>query len=622
MGCLGHRKKVVEESADQKWDYINLHDFKAKGCGPGFAYVWLWFLLIISVAVYGVDTFTAVNLLILDNWSSKIEPGIPFYISKWIFSVCILLSFVNLGFEAWRAIRVIKRGNVAASFLDPLAVRWESIRPGSGEGWKRFLVFAELTKDRKGGEYIALFTYFNLQAWIRVIICSGPRQVINAFTFRDVYNSKLSGSSSTVEGSIALFFDKIRALAVEDYQQAVILGAMAFTLVVWVFSVLFFIASVLFYVTFLCHWIPRGDGGLGGYCERKVNQRLKKIVTQKVNKALAKGQHERLKAEYNNAIKNGEKPPMERMATLPTLPNVGLAPAAVAPMTARSKDDALPEMPMLNRNETTTTLPAYSSRAGSPGGIEMNNMGPKRPVPSRSGTMTTTASGYSTRAPLLGSAADMGTGRPESPVPTVPDISMANVPPVGAGHSNMRMPSTRTPAPSRTLTGQRMDSYDRNDNFSRSTPAPRQYEAYAPDGHHSPAPSGTTYQGWGPSRGEDMSRLPPSRYPGMSASPAPYTSYNERPAPGPRYQPPRSATGQFPPRDMDYHQPQRTMTAPMPSRGPDVHQYDRSYPPQRAPQGWDYSQEYGQDPGRTGTPRNERGPGYGYDVESQRDYGY
>jgi hypothetical protein len=163
MGCLGHRKKVVEESADQKWDYINLHDFKAKGCGPGFAYVWLWFLLIISVAVYGVDTFTAVNLLILDNWSSKIEPGIPFYISKWIFSVCILLSFVNLGFEAWRAVRVIKRGNVAASFLDPLAVRWESIRPGSGQGWERFLVFAELTKDRKGGEYIALFTYFNLQ---------------------------------------------------------------------------------------------------------------------------------------------------------------------------------------------------------------------------------------------------------------------------------------------------------------------------------------------------------------------------------------------------------------------------------------------------------------------------
>lgn len=436
-------------------------------------------------------------------------------------------------------------------------------------------------------------------------------------------------NSSTVEGSISTFFEKIKTLAEEDYQQAVILGAMAFTLVVWVFSVLFFIASVLFYVTFLCHWIPRGDGGLGGYCERKVNQRLKKIVTQKVNKALAKGQHERMKAEYDNAIKNGEKPPMQRMATLPTLPNVGLAPAAApTPLTARSKDDALPEMPMLSRNETTTTLPAYSSRPGTPGGIEMNNMGSKRPVPSRSGTMTTTASGYSTRAPLLNSAADMGTGRPESPVPAIPDINMANIPPVGAGHSNMRsdasvrMPSTRTPAPGRTLTAQRMDAYDQNGSFSRSTPAPRHYDAYTPDDHHSPAPSGTTYQGWGPNRGEDMSRPPPSRYPGLSASPAPYASYNERPAPGPRYQPTRSATGQVPPRSMDYQQPHRTMTAPIPSRGPDANQYDRSYPSQRGPQGWDYGQEYGQDPGRTGTPRNQRGPGYGYDVESQRDYGY
>mgnify|MGYP002350945462 CR=1 FL=1 len=162
MGCLSHRKKETVEFGDQKWEYVSLNDFKARGCGPGFAYGWLWFLLIISVAVYVVDSIVAVNLLIFDRWSSSIEPGIPLHISKWIFSVCILLSFVNLGFEAWRAFRVIKRGNVVQSFLDPLAVRWESIRMGNGQGWKRFLVFTELTKSKKGGEYIAVFTYFQL----------------------------------------------------------------------------------------------------------------------------------------------------------------------------------------------------------------------------------------------------------------------------------------------------------------------------------------------------------------------------------------------------------------------------------------------------------------------------
>lgn len=58
----------------------------------------------------------------------------------------------------------MKSGSVAASYLDPLAVRIQSIRMGkTGRGWKRFLVFAELTKSKKGAEYVALFTYFSFE---------------------------------------------------------------------------------------------------------------------------------------------------------------------------------------------------------------------------------------------------------------------------------------------------------------------------------------------------------------------------------------------------------------------------------------------------------------------------
>lgn len=101
MGCLSHsRKQTRQEFTDHKWDYINLADFKAKGCGPGFVYGYLWFSLILSIAVYGVDSFTAVNLLAFDRWSSKIKPAIPIDVSKWIFSGCIIASFVNLAYEA------------------------------------------------------------------------------------------------------------------------------------------------------------------------------------------------------------------------------------------------------------------------------------------------------------------------------------------------------------------------------------------------------------------------------------------------------------------------------------------------------------------------------------------
>lgn len=140
-----------------------MNDFKTTSCLAYLAYGYLWISLLISCAVYGVDTFTAVNLLAFDKWSGEIQPKVPFAISKWIFASCIIASWINLGFEHLRAARVIKRGAVAESFLDNLAVRIQSTRFGKGRGYRRFLVFAELTKSKKGAEYVALFTYFSFQ---------------------------------------------------------------------------------------------------------------------------------------------------------------------------------------------------------------------------------------------------------------------------------------------------------------------------------------------------------------------------------------------------------------------------------------------------------------------------
>jgi hypothetical protein len=74
------------------------------------------------------------------------------------------LSFVLLFYRWMHAIRVMRAAGVAQSYLDPLAVRIQSIRMGKeGRGWKRFLVFAELTKSKKGADYVALFAYFSFE---------------------------------------------------------------------------------------------------------------------------------------------------------------------------------------------------------------------------------------------------------------------------------------------------------------------------------------------------------------------------------------------------------------------------------------------------------------------------
>ncbi|CAK7240200.1 MAG: Potassium transporter [Sporothrix thermara] len=473
MGFLSHGH-LGDVRPEQKWDYIGLNDFKSQSCFTALAYAYLWFSLGLSITVYAVDTFTAVNLLVFDRWSSEIAPTqlISFTVSKWIFSICIILSVLNLIYEHIRAMRIMRRGSVAECYLDNLAVRLESVRLGKGQGWKRFLVFAELTKSKKGAEYIALFTYFSFQSWIRVVLCSGPRQVVNALTLLSVYNAQLSVAGGADVGNTLLqFFDNIRILAEGNYHEAVILSGMIFTLVVWVFSVLSLLLAVVFFLFFLWGYIPRSDGGLSGYCSRKINKRLMMIVTSKVNTALEEEERRRKKAELKAAKKKGELPPAELTATIP---NVGEATLPSYNDAYSGSTDKLPAMPsstMLQRSDTMSTLPPYSSRPGTAaGGPNSNNlnglnsnssfglnfmdqnargmMPPKRTGtmasmasmasasstaprtrPTRSGTMMSTSSvvaptpvnpSYSTRAALLNYAAEPG--RSESPAPTLHEM--------------------------------------------------------------------------------------------------------------------------------------------------------------------------------------------------------
>ncbi|PQE07770.1 pheromone-regulated membrane protein [Rutstroemia sp. NJR-2017a BVV2] len=414
MGCGSRRVKADDLRPEQKWDFISLNDFKSTSCFTPFAYAYLWISLFISTAVYAVDTFTAINLLAFNRWSGEINPYIPLNISKWIFSGCIIASWVNLGFEHLRAFRTMRRGAVAESYLDNLAVRLECIRMGNaGRGWRRFLVFAELTKSKKGAEYVALFTYFAFQSWIRVIFCQGPRQVINAMTLYSVFKSNLDPSDAgDVGDTLVEFFKKIGILAEAEHQQAVILSGMVFTLVIWIFSILSLILAILFYLLFLWHYVPNSDGGLTGYCERKINDRLTQIVSVKVNKAIEEEERKRAKAEAK-AVKKGEKPPTGRQATLPTFAD------------SQTDGDKLPEMPMLSRQDTMTTLPQYTSRPGTPSGnvpqvasFELDQLEKARPQPGRS----ITGSSYASNAPLLNNAGPVGYGR-SSPPPSVPDVN-------------------------------------------------------------------------------------------------------------------------------------------------------------------------------------------------------
>ncbi|RMZ80929.1 hypothetical protein DV737_g2725, partial [Chaetothyriales sp. CBS 132003] len=413
----------------------NLDDFKARSCWAGFAYGYLWFMLFVSISVYAVDTFTAINLLAFDRWAGRIEPAIPLRISRWIFAGCIILSFILLVYRWLRALRVIRQGGVAKSYLDPLAVRLQSIRMGQrGRGWKRFLVFAELTKSKKGADYVALFSYFSFEAWLRIVFAEGPRQVINAITLYSVAKTNLlpEGKHQATDGNSKFdqFWINLGLLADQDRLQVVVLFGMLWTLVIWIFAAICLALSVVLYLLFLWHHIPSGDGGLASYCRIKINRRMERIVKAKVDKALKQENEIRARQDAKAAREGLE---LKKQPTLPSL------------------DTAVDSLPPLSRQTTSTTLPEYSSRPGSAG----NDLDSRPPVPSLPQTTApppeshaskargsdTSWASYASNAPLVHQAADMASSSPGA------GSGGAN-PYTGPGAWN-----SRPPPPARSMTG-------------------------------------------------------------------------------------------------------------------------------------------------------------------------
>ncbi|KAK4190982.1 hypothetical protein QBC35DRAFT_45548 [Podospora australis] len=614
MGLFSHKRANVKVDATETWDFISLNDFKSTSCWTPFAYVILWISMFLSVAVYAVDTFTAYQLLAFNNWSSQIEPSqmVNFDTTKWIFTGCIILSVINLIYEHIRANRIMRRGSVAESFLDHIAQRLECFRMGKGRGWKRFLVFAELTKSKKGAEYIALFTFFNFQSWVRVLLCAGPRQVLNGLALYSVYNAKLQIEGNNFDASLASFLDKIRALATEEPTQAVILSGMLFTVIIWVFSFLSLLLSAFFFVFFLWHYIPKEDGGLTGFCERKVNKRLRQIVSIKINKAMAEDEQKRKRAEMKAAKKNGEVRPLTMKPSLPVFNN----------------NDDLPPMPSLKRAETFVSVSEISDRPSTPNSFEMSAMGKGRPVPSRTATAASSTSKFSSRQSLIGAAAPMGTSsRSESSAPTLPPLGY---PPARTATAA----SNRSNGPGAPL--QRMPT--NNSTFRQeysASPAAMHSDAMPslPPLARTPTNEMSNYRGPGPNQplrdnrwpNPNQGRPPFDQYSNGRASPAPSTtSYRNGPmsppgmGPGPGGYPMRSATGPMPPRGpQPQYPPQRNMTAPT---GQPYHRPTGSNGSQRSMPGYP-GQPYHQQSASNSSLRSMVMPG-GYQTQGDDQYEY
>ncbi|KAK8847653.1 hypothetical protein IAR55_005512 [Kwoniella newhampshirensis] len=310
MCCQADWKREVVP--DHKFDFINVREFHKTDIWTRIKYIFRYVWLLKSIAVYGLDIFTAVTMISSDHWTnsltSKCDYGcavdVKYSIAKWVFVGCIIFSFLLLGYETYRAKRVIDSRDISYAFTNLIANDYYSFR-----SYDNFCLFCQIESSSKKKDDFAFFVFFTFKEWKRLLLADGPRQSINALL---LYSFGKANNFQT--NDIPAYWDNSAITAM-------LLFSMIFTVLIFLGSLVLLIVAAVCYIPLLCYI----QGNLKEYVCHKVDKRITELIKKNqrqriarmaaMEKRVANGGVKSVKGEYATNTINGLIPQ-------PTLPQV------------------------------------------------------------------------------------------------------------------------------------------------------------------------------------------------------------------------------------------------------------------------------------------------------------
>lgn len=168
---------------------------------------------------------------------------------KWIFTGCIIVSFLLLLWEGRKARAIIKSRNISYAFTNVMSQNWYSLR-----SYDHFCFFCQIDNSKKKKDELAFFVFFTFKGWKRLLIADAPRSVINAITLYSF------GKSENWTTDLSVYFG-------DGLLKAGVIITMLFTLIMWACSALLLLVAAVMYVPLLCYI----QGNLKEYCCHKVS---------------------------------------------------------------------------------------------------------------------------------------------------------------------------------------------------------------------------------------------------------------------------------------------------------------------------------------------------------------
>ncbi|CAI2167112.1 16117_t:CDS:2 [Funneliformis geosporum] len=337
-----------KEVQDHKFDFVDIDDFYENSFTRKLKYSLVFLVVLKTILVYVADLWTAGILLIFDRWGSTVKPKIPFFVSKWIYVIAILMSFIILAWDIKKARPIVASRDISYTFTSLVATRFYTLK-----SYSHYCFFCQIQESTTITDSVAFFIYFTSKGWKRLILAELPRQAINAMTLYSIIQS----NKTRRYWNISAYGDTI--------VQRLAMALMAFTLIVFIFSFSLLILAFIMYIPLLCHI----RGNLKEYCCHKVDKRIAFLLKMKSKKRVMQYKQQaeaKAKGDYNHMKKSGDAILLYKEPTLPIFeddnPKKPLNTHLGIPPPYISRPGS-PAPPYISRPGT----PGYPSRPGTPG---------------------------------------------------------------------------------------------------------------------------------------------------------------------------------------------------------------------------------------------------------------
>ncbi|KAI9136834.1 hypothetical protein BKA69DRAFT_1161727, partial [Paraphysoderma sedebokerense] len=293
MGCLCSTAKWKREIVpDHKFDYIDVNEFHQRDCLVKLSYSKIFILVFKAVLVYIADLMTAIIIGAWNQWSTvspekaaaQIKLPISFWnllanYLRWIYVGSIAVSFLLLAHDIKKAIRIIKSRDISFAFTSVIAYRYYTLR-----SYSHYCFFRQINNHRKFSDRVALFVFFTLKGWKRLLLAEAPRQLINFILLWAEFNNLWLLSHGGVKDRFQfnLFFDYIKNQGNLTARFSLIV--MLFVFLVWVINVVLVLFAITVYMPLLC----KIRGNLKEYCCHMIDKRIGELMKKKARKRVLK----------------------------------------------------------------------------------------------------------------------------------------------------------------------------------------------------------------------------------------------------------------------------------------------------------------------------------------------